>query len=86
QHLMFNLDDLALDAAARGLGVAMTDRMLAHDALARGDLVVPFGEPLRTGAFYAFWLPDKGAPHPAAAAVLAWFQEQLEHTHAAQQR
>lgn len=80
KHLQFNLDDLALDAAARGLGVAMTDRMLAHDALARGDLIVPFGEPLKTEGVYALWLRDSGAAHPGCQAVLRWFEEQLEQT------
>jgi len=80
KHLMFNLDDLALDAAARGLGVAMTDQVLAHDALARGDLIVPFGEPLKTGGVYALWLRDSGAAHPACTAVLQWFEAQLERT------
>lgn len=82
KHLMFNLDDLALDAAGRGLGVAMTDRMLAHDALLRGDLMVPFGEALRTGAVYALWLRDSGVAHPACRAVLSWFEEQIEQTNA----
>ncbi|MNE46981.1 Glycine cleavage system transcriptional activator [compost metagenome] len=80
KHLMFNLDDLALDAAARGLGVAMTDQVLAHDALARGDLIVPFGEPLKTGGVYALWLRDSGVAHPACKAVLHWFEAQLEQT------
>ncbi|MEN5035261.1 LysR substrate-binding domain-containing protein [Pseudomonas sp. TWI929] len=80
QHLLFNLDDLALDAAARGLGIAMTDRMLAHDALVRGDLVVPFGEALKTGGVYALWLRDSGVAHPACQAVLKWFEEQVEQT------
>jgi len=82
KHLMFNLDDLALDAAARGLGIAMTDQVLAHDALARGDLIVPFGEPLKTGGVYALWLRDSGAAHPACQAVLDWFEEQLRETRA----
>ncbi|OOW00640.1 LysR substrate-binding domain-containing protein [Pseudomonas sp. MF4836] len=76
QHLMFNLDDLALDAAARGLGVAMTDRVLAQDAISRGSLIVPFGQPLKTGGVYALWLRDSGAAHPACNAVLDWFQTQ----------
>lgn len=80
KHILFNLDDLALDAAARGLGVAMTDKVLAHDALARGDLVVPFGEALRTGGVYALWLRDSGVTHPACRAVLSWFEEQVEQT------
>ncbi len=77
---MFNLDDLALDAASRGLGVAMTDKVLAHDTLMRGDLVVPFGEALRTRAVYALWLRDSGVTHPACRAVLTWFEEQIEQT------
>lgn len=80
KHLLFNLDDLALDAAARGLGVAMTDKMLAHDALVRGDLVLPFGQALRTGGVYALWLRDSGVTHPACKAVLSWFEEQVEQT------
>lgn len=80
KHLQFNLDDLALDAAARGLGVAMTDRVLAHDALLRGDLLVPFGQALRTGGVYALWLRDSGVRHPACTAVLTWFEEQVEQT------
>jgi len=80
KHLMFNLDDLALDATARGLGVAMSDQVLAHDALVRGELIVPFGEPLKTGGVYALWLRESGAAHPACGAVLRWFEEQLRGT------
>ncbi|MDN6858861.1 LysR substrate-binding domain-containing protein [Pseudomonas sp. CAN2814] len=76
KHILFNLDDLALDAATRGMGVAMTDRMLAHDALQRGDLIVPFGAALKTGGRYALWVRDSGAAHPACQAVLDWFELQ----------
>lgn len=76
KHILFNLDDLALDAATRGLGIAMTDRMLAQDALQRGDLIVPFGEALKTGGVYALWLRDSGAAHPACQTVLDWFEQQ----------
>lgn len=76
-HILFNLDDLALDAATRGLGIAVTDRILAHDALVRGDLVVPFGTAQPTGARYALWLRDSGAAHPGCAAVLRWFEQQV---------
>lgn len=86
QDLLFNLDDLALDAATRGLGIAMTDRMLAHDALVRGDLVVPFGEALKTGGVYALWLRDSGVAHPACQAVLKWFEQQVEQTVLQEQR
>ncbi len=52
RHIPFNLDELALDAAARGLGVAMTDLTLAQESLDRGVLVVPFGQPLKTRGIY----------------------------------
>lgn len=76
KHLLFNLDDLALDAAARGLGVAMTDLILAQDSIARGSLLIPFGQALKTGGVYALWLRDSGAAHPACETVLNWFQAQ----------
>jgi LysR family glycine cleavage system transcriptional activator len=31
----------------------MTDRVLVHDALARGELIVPFGKALKTVGVYA---------------------------------
>jgi len=76
QHLQFNLDDLALDAASRGLGVAVSDQVLAQDALARGSLLVPFGQPLKTGGVYALWLSAQGAAHPAREVILEWFEGQ----------
>ncbi len=76
QHVQFNLDDLALDAASRGLGVAVSDQVLAQDALTRGSLVVPFGEPLKTGGVYALWLSEQGAGHPARDVILEWFEGQ----------
>lgn len=53
RHIPFNLDELALDAAARGLGVAMTYLTLAGESIERGVLVVPFGKPLKTQGIYA---------------------------------
>ncbi|QVM98520.1 LysR family transcriptional regulator [Pseudomonas sp. SORT22] len=76
RHLPFNLDELALDAAARGLGVAMTDLTLAQESIDRGVLVVPFGQPLKTGGVYSLCLQAAGAGHPACALVMQWFAEQ----------
>src|SRR5471030_1992879 len=78
KNILFNLDDLALNAAAHGLGVAMTDLILAQDAIDRGSLIVPFGEPLKTGGVYALKLRDNRAAHPACKAVLSWFEAQVE--------
>ncbi|MGE8149871.1 LysR substrate-binding domain-containing protein [Pseudomonas vancouverensis] len=76
RHIPFNLDELALDAAARGLGVAMTDLTLAGESIERGVLVVPFGEPLKTRGIYSLCLQPSAAAHPACAAVMQWFTGQ----------
>ncbi len=76
RHIPFNLDELALDAAARGLGVAMTDLTLAAESIDRGVVIVPFGAPLKTGGVYALCPQPTAASHPAWPAVLSWFAEQ----------
>jgi LysR family transcriptional regulator, glycine cleavage system transcriptional activator len=76
RHMTFNLDELAMDAASRGLGVAMTDLTLAQEAISSGKLIVPFGSPLRTTGVYVLWLQTAGALHPARQRILQWFAEQ----------
>ncbi|MGO4313145.1 LysR substrate-binding domain-containing protein [Pseudomonas sp. KB_15] len=76
RHIPFNLDELALDAAARGLGVAMTDMTLAGESIQRGELVIPFGEPLKTRGIYSLCLQPSAASHPACAQVMQWFTAQ----------
>lgn len=78
RHIPFNLDELALDAAARGLGVAVTDMTLAAESLERGVLVVPFGAPLKTGGVYALCLLSSAAAHPACTTVLQWFVSHVQ--------
>lgn len=78
RHIPFNLDELALDAAARGLGVAMTDLTLAQESLDRGVLVVPFGQPLVTRGVYALCPQPSAALHPACAVVMQWFAQQAQ--------
>ena len=76
RHIPFNLDELALDAAARGLGVAMTDMTLAGESIQRGELVIPFGEPLKTRGIYSLCLQPSANAHPACGAVMQWFTAQ----------
>ncbi|KJZ36883.1 LysR family transcriptional regulator [Pseudomonas fluorescens] len=78
RHIPFNLDELALDAAARGLGVAMTDMTLAQESIERGVLVVPFGAPLKTRGLYSLCLQPSAASHPACALIMQWFAGQAE--------
>jgi LysR family glycine cleavage system transcriptional activator len=76
RHITFNLDELAMNAAARGLGIAMTDWTLAQESINRGDLVVPFGTPLKTSGAYVLWLQTSGALHPGRQRILQWFAQQ----------
>jgi LysR family glycine cleavage system transcriptional activator len=76
RHIPFNLDELALDAAARGLGVAVTDLTLAEESIDRGVLVVPFGQPLKTGGVYSLCPQPSAASHPACSLILQWFADQ----------
>ncbi|MHC8314891.1 LysR family transcriptional regulator [Pseudomonas sp. LB3P31] len=78
RHIPFNLDELALDAAARGLGVAMTDLTLAGESVDRGVLVIPFGEPLKTHGVYALNLQPSASAHPACGLILEWFAQQAD--------
>lgn len=78
RHIPFNLDELALDAAARGLGVAMTDMTLAGESIERGVLHIPFGQPLKTRGIYSLCLQPSAASHPACGAVMQWFAQQAE--------
>ena len=78
RHIPFNLDELALDAAARGLGVAVTDMTLAAESIERGVLVVPFGQPLKTGGIYSLCVQPSAAAHPACGVVMGWFAGQAE--------
>lgn len=76
RHIPFNLDELALDAAARGLGVAMTDMTLAGESIERGVLVIPFGQPLKTRGIYSLCLQPSATSHPSCAQVMQWFTAQ----------
>ena len=70
---LFAGTSLALDAAARGHGVALGDNVLVEDMLRMGDLVQPFETSIPCGAY---WLV---APHferlsPAALVFSGWLQ------------
>lgn len=75
RHIPFNLDELALDAAARGLGVAMTDLTLAAESIERGALMIPFGKPPKTRGVYVLRLQPAAMAHPAFALIMQWLRD-----------
>lgn len=63
---------LALDAAADGLGVAISLTVLAKSALATGRLVMPFELTLPLEFAYYIVCPDAGAEKPGVRAFRDW--------------
>lgn len=75
----FNYSDLVLQAAIDGQGVALGRSSLAHDALARGQLVRPFDIALPGDYAYYFVCPDYAVARPKVAAFRDWLIEEAEH-------
>tara|TARA_B100000676_G_scaffold50563_1_gene49640 strand:- start:529 stop:1446 length:918 start_codon:yes stop_codon:yes gene_type:complete len=74
--LFFDSSDLALEAAAAGLGVALGSRIIMQDDLDDGRLVMPFGD--RTDENLSHWLvyPKGTARKPKVAAFREWLLEE----------
>ncbi|MGE0653532.1 MAG: LysR substrate-binding domain-containing protein, partial [Alphaproteobacteria bacterium] len=63
---------LVIDAARRGLGIALGWRGLVDDDLATGRLVAPLSERLRSRFGYHVAWPRERRPSPEAADFIAW--------------
>jgi LysR family glycine cleavage system transcriptional activator len=63
---------LAIDAARRGLGLALGWRGLVDADLKAGGLVAPLRETMRTRFGYHLAWPRERTPTPAALAFIAW--------------
>jgi LysR family glycine cleavage system transcriptional activator len=82
RRLSFGDERLTMDAAERGLGLALVDRALAVDALAAGRLVAPL-EPaeMRRGTAWFLVYPAAAAPAaPALAAFRDWLLEETDRS------
>lgn len=73
---LFAGTSLALDAAARGHGVALGDNVLVEDMLRTGDLVQPFETSIPCGAY---WLvaPNFDRLSPAAKVFSDWLKAEF---------
>ncbi|GAN81092.1 LysR substrate-binding domain-containing protein [Acidocella aminolytica] len=73
---LFAGTSLALDAAARGHGVALGDNVLVEDMLRIGDLVQPFETSIPCGAY---WLvaPNFDRLSPAAKVFSDWLKAEF---------
>lgn len=63
---------LGIDAARRGQGVVLSNRLLAEEELRRGELIEPFPLRLRPGKGYYLIHPRQRALSPAARILKDW--------------
>lgn len=71
----YELYSMTAAAAAQGLGLALVPRLLIEPELARGELVVAYAKPLKSGRSYWLVLPERGEPRPALARFASWLQQ-----------
>jgi LysR family transcriptional regulator, glycine cleavage system transcriptional activator len=76
RELQFSQTSLALQAAARGHGVALGSRVLAGNDLEEGRLVRPFAHGSRMSFAYYMVCPEALAEEPRIAAFREWIIEE----------
>jgi LysR family glycine cleavage system transcriptional activator len=71
----FDTLDLALAAATRGQGVAISDLILAEESLRDGILVAPFAQTIDQGLSYCLVYPPDRAQQPKIRILREWLVE-----------
>jgi LysR family glycine cleavage system transcriptional activator len=69
----YETGEMAIRAAAEGLGVAMMDRRLVKEELASGALVTPFDHIMTEDTGYYLFFERKRSDDPAIVAFRDWF-------------
>jgi len=82
--LRFDTGELALKAAANGIGVAIGRIPLLNDELASGHLVEPFDLILDEQYAYYFVTPEATAEQPKVSAFREWLLAEAERENAGQ--
>src|SRR5229473_2428545 len=84
QRLSFGDERLALEAALRGLGIALADRALAAEPLAAGRLVAPLEprEMLRGTAWFLLYPADAASCAAPVAALRGWLLGECDRAEA----
>jgi len=76
----FSTYGLAVDAAAAGQGVALSDDVLVADDLAQGRLVSPFGADEAAPSAFSYFVvyPEGRGDEPRIGAFRTWLHEEAE--------
>jgi LysR family glycine cleavage system transcriptional activator len=80
-----NFNHQQIQAVVAGQGVGLAWLPMVHDALARGELVEPFGTRLRLPSPFAYWLvaldqAGSRAPRPELAALIDYVRRHAAET------
>jgi LysR family transcriptional regulator, glycine cleavage system transcriptional activator len=75
--LRFNSPDHALEAAAEGAGVMLSQYVLAYDDLRSGRLAIPFKFVLSAGRAYHFVSPKSRSEYPHVRAFRTWIKQEV---------
>ena len=73
---MFNRNQITIQAAMAGMGVAIARRTLTTDELASGQLVAPFAQSVRTGKRYCLVYAAGALDDRRVSAVHDWIVEE----------
>jgi LysR family transcriptional regulator, glycine cleavage system transcriptional activator len=78
----FTMENMAVQAALEGHGVALIGDVLVRDELASGRLVCPFDASLRTPLTFSFYLlsTENSARRPKAEAFRNWLLDEAKDT------
>jgi LysR family glycine cleavage system transcriptional activator len=82
----FSPETMAIDAAIKGQGVALSSAVLVGDELAQGRLVKPFDVVLKLEFAYFVVAPKSTADRPAVKAFREWLLEEARPMREAEQR
>lgn len=72
----FNRNHLTIDAAKRGIGVAIARKNLINEDLDEGSLIIPFGTPVKVKKKYVVAYSEGTLNEPAKRAIYDWLLEQ----------
>jgi len=75
---IFSETALCMDAAVRGLGVAIGDDFLAAMHLSAGRLVMPFNSGFHSKNAYYLIVPERTFRHPAVAVFRQWLLQSID--------
>lgn len=76
QGQFFSLANMSIEAALMHQGVALGRNALVKDLLAKGQLVAPFKQRVKSPLKYCLMYPKELADRPGMQAVIQWLQQQ----------